>query len=78
MWQMRNGEFQRYLNIATGSASELEYHFLLAHDLKFVNEADYRDLNDRVVEVKRMLPRSLERSSSIDWLAECRVLTAEC
>lgn len=24
-----NGEFQRYLNIACGSSSELEYHFLL-------------------------------------------------
>jgi four helix bundle protein len=50
-----NGEFQRYLNIAAGSASELEYHFLLAHDLQFVNEDDYRDLNNCVVEVKRML-----------------------
>lgn len=31
-----NGEFQRFLNIATGSASELEYHFLLARDLGFI------------------------------------------
>jgi four helix bundle protein len=50
-----NGEFQRFLNIATGSASELEYHFLLARDLNFINEADYQDLNDNVIEVKRML-----------------------
>jgi four helix bundle protein len=63
-----NGEFQRYLNIAAGSASELEYHFLLAHDLKFVNEADYRDLNDRVVEVKRMLA-ALARKVEFDRLA---------
>jgi len=27
-----NGEFQRFLTIAAGSASELEYHFLLARD----------------------------------------------
>lgn len=33
-----NGEFQRFLNIATGSASELEYHLLLAHDLHFLND----------------------------------------
>jgi len=63
-----NGEFQRYLNIAAGSASELEYHFLLAHDLKFVNEADYRGLNDRVVEVKRMLA-ALARKVEFDRLA---------
>ncbi len=30
-----NPEFQRYLHIAAGSASELEYHFLLAKDLGF-------------------------------------------
>ena len=30
-----NTEFQRYLHIAAGSASELEYHFLLAKDLGF-------------------------------------------
>src|ERR1035437_2821821 len=28
-----NAEFQRFLQIAAGSASELEYHFLLAKDL---------------------------------------------
>ena len=50
-----NAEFQRFLNIAIGSASELEYHFLLAHDLQFVPEAEYRNLDDKVVEVKRML-----------------------
>ena len=50
-----NAEFQRFLNIAAGSASELEYHFLLAHDLGLLGELDYRKLNDGVVEVKRML-----------------------
>ena len=50
-----NGEFQRYLNIAAGSASELEYHFLLARDLNLLDETNYRQLNSGVVEVKRML-----------------------
>ena len=50
-----NGEFQRFLNMATGSASEIEYHFLLARDLQLVDESAYRDLNGSVVEVKRML-----------------------
>ena len=50
-----NGEFQRYLNIAAGSASELEYHFLLARDLDLLDEIDYQHLNSNVVEVKRML-----------------------
>jgi four helix bundle protein len=50
-----NGEFQRFLNIACGSASELEYHFLLARDLAFLGDVDYQKLNQGVVEVKRML-----------------------
>ena len=50
-----NAEFQRYLGIATGSASELEYHFLLARDLGLVSEDDYVQLNTGVVEVKKML-----------------------
>src|ERR1700722_16430138 len=49
-----NGEFQRYLNIAAGSASELEYHFLLARDLAFLRDVDYQKLDHAVVEVKRM------------------------
>lgn len=50
-----NGEFQRYLNIAAGSASELEYHFLLARDLHLLDTAAYARRDGAVVEVKRML-----------------------
>lgn len=50
-----NAEFQRFLNIATGSASELEYHFLLARDLGFLADTEYKQLDNRVTEVKRML-----------------------
>jgi four helix bundle protein len=50
-----NAEFQRFLNISAGSASELEYHFLLAHDLGFLEDNIYEILNRAVVEVKRML-----------------------
>src|SRR5438552_17703240 len=50
-----NAEFQRFLNIASGSASELEYHFLPARDLNLLSEPDHRRLHNSVVEVKRML-----------------------
>ena len=50
-----NAEFQRFLSIAAGSASELEYHFLLARDLAYLSEDVYQELNSQVVEVKRML-----------------------
>lgn len=48
-------ELARYLQIAMGSASELEYHLLLARDLGFVDGALYQQLQERTTEVKRML-----------------------
>jgi four helix bundle protein len=50
-----NGEFHRFLQIAMGSASELEYHLLLSRDLKFLDMELHASLNSRVEEVKRML-----------------------
>ena len=48
-------EFGRFLQIAIGSASELEYHLLLARDLRILEATDYERLSTEVVEVKRML-----------------------
>ncbi|MGA3094460.1 MAG: four helix bundle protein [Dehalococcoidales bacterium] len=50
-----DAEFGRFLQIAMGSASELEYHFLLARELGFLKEEDYAFLNNQVAEVKRMI-----------------------
>ncbi len=50
-----NAEFCRYLHIAAGSASELEYHLLLARDLGFLAREDYGRLNDQLLYVRRML-----------------------
>jgi len=38
-----------------GSASELEYHLLLAHDLHYLNATDYERLADSAIEIKKML-----------------------
>lgn len=50
-----NAEFQRFLQISMGSASELEYHLLLGRDLGFLAEEKYRPLEAQVEEIKRML-----------------------
>ena len=63
-----NAEFQRFLNIASGSASELEYHFLLSKDMGFIDAKSYEQLNNDVVEVKRMLA-SLARKVNEERLA---------
>jgi four helix bundle protein len=43
----RNGdpEFARFLQIAMGSACELEYHLLLAFDLNFIKEPEHSALS---------------------------------
>lgn len=53
----RNGdaELARFCSIAMGSASELEYHLLLAKDLQLLKPNDYTELTDRAIELKRML-----------------------
>lgn len=48
-------DFARFLQIALGSASETEYHILLAADLGYIEVAYARQLEERVIEVKRML-----------------------
>jgi four helix bundle protein len=45
----------RYVQIAMGSASELDYHLILAYDLGLLTQADYQQLNEQTQEVKRML-----------------------
>jgi four helix bundle protein len=48
-------EFRRFLVIALGSASELEYHLLLAADLGYVHQEQHAPMAAEVTGVKRML-----------------------
>ncbi len=59
-----DAEFGRFLQIALGSASELEYHLLLANELRFLNSKDYENLGNQVSEVKRMLTALMQRAKS--------------
>ncbi len=57
-------EFARFIQISLGSASEVEYHLLLAHDLGFIAIEDYQHLTVTAVEVKCMLNALLKRIQS--------------
>jgi four helix bundle protein len=50
-----DGEFHRFLQMAMGSASELEYHLLLARDLHYMSAQDHKNGEAAVQEIKRML-----------------------
>ena len=54
-------EMSRFLQIAMGSASELEYHLLLAHDLGLLDNQLHRELEEYTTEVKRMLSSFLQK-----------------
>jgi len=53
-----DGEMRRFLQIARGSANELEYHLLLAKDLQLLDLVDFADLEAKVLEIQRMLASS--------------------
>jgi len=48
-------ELARFLKIARGSASELEYHLLLARDLDLLPTLEYEQLLKELEEIQRML-----------------------
>jgi four helix bundle protein len=50
-----DADTRRFVQIASGSACEVEYHLLLARDLGMINEEEYQPLDRNVNEVKRML-----------------------
>jgi four helix bundle protein len=54
-------DFARFINVAAGSASETDYHLLLARDLRYFGDSGYEPLFQQVSEVKRML-NSFERT----------------
>jgi four helix bundle protein len=59
-----DADLRRFLQIAMGSASETEYHLLLAHDLGFLAEATFNRLTNNIQEVKRMLSAFIAKLSA--------------
>lgn len=54
-------DFARFIQIALGSASELEYHLLLASDLGFMNREVTNHLEASVTDIKKMLTGLVRR-----------------
>ena len=48
-------ELARFLTIAAGSLSEVQYLLILSSDLKFISKDDFDTLNKVVVEIRKML-----------------------
>ena len=50
-----DADFRRFLQIGFGSASEVEYLLLLSSELKYIDNNNYKVLNERLEEIKKML-----------------------
>ena len=59
----REKEFAQFLRIALGSATETEYHLLLARDLGYLSSASHDDLSAGSLEIQRMLASFIRRLS---------------
>jgi four helix bundle protein len=59
-----DAELRRFLEISMGSATELEYHLLLAKDLKLLVMDSYEQMDRDVVEIKKMLAGLIKKLKS--------------
>jgi four helix bundle protein len=50
-----DADFKRFVQMASGSACEVEYHLILARDLSLIVTKTYDQLNNDINEIKRML-----------------------
>jgi four helix bundle protein len=64
--QSSSREFARFLRYALNSASELEYHLMLARDVAATPEVQTSVLIDDVTEVRKMLHGLLRRIASVN------------
>jgi four helix bundle protein len=57
-------ELARFVRIAMGSASELDYHLLLARDFGYLEAEAYRELSQELTRVRKMLAALLSTLES--------------
>jgi four helix bundle protein len=53
--QKTGKEFARFIGFALNSASELEYHLIMARDDRLIALAEVESLSSRTIEVRKML-----------------------
>jgi four helix bundle protein len=63
------GDFHRFLSIAKASAGEVRSHLYIAHDIGYLNDADFQLLFEQAVELGRIIG-ALRVSVYQKWRAE--------
>jgi four helix bundle protein len=55
------GELLRFMRIAMGSSSELEYELLLAHDLGYLSDKEFNKIQGDLIPVRKMLNAFIQK-----------------
>ena len=55
-----DAQFSHFLNIAAGSASEVEEELLLSYELEFLDKETYQLLDSDIKEIKAMLSKLID------------------
>jgi four helix bundle protein len=66
-----DADLARFLQTTFGSASEVKCPLLLSHDLGLMSDANYKQLDLVVTEVKRMLGQLHQNPASRKLRVEC-------
>ena len=55
------GELLRFVRIAMGSSSELEYELILAHELGYLSDKEFNIIQNDLVAVRKMLNAFIQK-----------------
>jgi four helix bundle protein len=58
-----NPDFVRFLVIAMGSSSELEYQLILSRDLEYITQEEYNPLSNELIEIRKMMNTYIQKLS---------------
>lgn len=50
-----NPQFIHFLNIASGSCSEIQYQLILSKDLTYISEEAFEELHSEIIEIRKMI-----------------------
>lgn len=48
-------DYLQFLKISRGSCAEVETQLIISKNLNFLNESEYLELNERIIEISKML-----------------------
>jgi four helix bundle protein len=54
-------DFARFLYMAVGSASELEYLIMLSNDLILINKEEFVNIYAKIIEIRKMLTKLIKK-----------------